>query len=555
MIQPSSLLLIPLIAFFLQSVNALKVNKEYNRPQFHLTPEKGWMNDPNGLWYDRKDKLWHAYYQHNPNSTVFESPISWGHSTSKDLIKWEYKGVAIEAEEEYKDNQGIYSGSVVIDRHNTSGFFNKSQDPEQRVVALYTLNTPTAQTQELAYSVDGGFSFIKYEKNPIIDVHTTQQRDPKVFWHEGTEKWIMVLAKAQEYKVEIWSSPNLKDWEFESFFTSGISGYQYECAGIFELPIENPKSDDPDTKWVLVLAVNPGAPMGGSVNQYFIGDFDGKAFYANDHVTRIQDYGKDYYAFQSFENTDSEDGAIGLAWASNWQYAIVVPATNHRHSQSLARKHTLKYVNVNPENNQLVLVQTPVLETKETKKNSSLKSWEVINQYDLEDTNLTSETFVATDFNSERNSSGVLDFNLTFTVAPESADYFVININSQIVQGTQETIQATFDPQQTTWFIDRSTQNDFQRKTPYYQERSSVYHQYASKDDDDIKTYHVYGIVDRNILELYFNNGEMTATNTFFFSQNKIPSSISIATDTEEEVFTIESLTIRELGFKCGCEK
>ncbi|CCH43296.1 Invertase [Wickerhamomyces ciferrii] len=550
MIQLSPLILLPIITYLFQSVMTLKVDEEYNRPQFHLTPEKGWMNDPNGLWYDRKDKIWHAYYQHLPNQTTHGPVINWGHSTSKDLMKWDVHDDALFPDN--KTGHGIFSGAVVIDRNNTSGFFNDSLDPEHRIVALYTLNTPTSETQELAYSLDGGYSFIKYDKNPVIDVDTPQQRDPKVLWHEETQKWVMLVAKTQEYKVEFWSSSNLKEWELISNFTGGVLGFQYECPGLFKLPIENAKEDGPDSKWVLILAINPGSPIGGSFNQYFIGDFDGKTFTPDDHATRIQDFGKDYYAFQAFDNTEPEDGAIGIAWASNWQYANLVPTKKWRHSQSLARKHTLRYVDVNPETNQLALVQTPVFETKETKADPSLKSWDVINEYDLEDTVLTSETLVGSDFNSERNSSGVLDFNLTFTVAP-NATYglnFGINIDSQIVEGTKETIQVVFDAQQTTWFIDRTTQHNFQRKIPYFQERLSLYHQFASSDAEKGNTYHVYGIVDRNILELYFNNGEITSTNTFFFSQNKIPSSISIATDTDEEIFTLDSLVIRELGLK-----
>lgn len=550
MIQLSPLLLLPLFSVFNSIADA---STEYLRPQIHLTPDQGWMNDPNGMFYDRKDKLWHVYFQHNPDKkSIWATPVTWGHSTSKDLLTWDYHGNALEPE---NDDEGIFSGSVVVDRNNTSGFFNDSTDPEQRIVAIYT-NNAELQTQEIAYSLDKGYSFIKYDQNPVINVNSSQQRDPKVLWHDESNQWIMVVAKTQEFKVQIYGSPDLKKWDLKSNFTSnGYLGFQYECPGLFKLPIENPLNDTVTSKWVLLLAINPGSPLGGSINEYFIGDFDGTTFHPDDGATRFMDIGKDFYAFQSFDNTEPEDGALGLAWASNWQYANTVPTENWRSSMSLVRNYTLKYVDVNPENYGLTLIQKPVYDTKETRLNETLKTLETINEYEVNDLKLDKSSFVATDFNTERNATGVFEFDLKFTQTDLKMGYsnmttqFGLYIHSQTVKGSQETLQLVFDTLSTTWYIDRTTQHSFQRNSPVFTERISTYVEKIDTTDQG-NVYTLYGVVDRNILELYFNDGSIAMTNTFFFSEGKIPTSFEVVCDSEKSFITIDELSVRELARK-----
>lgn len=550
MIQLSPLLLLPLFSVFNSIADA---STEYLRPQIHLTPDQGWMNDPNGMFYDRKDKLWHVYFQHNPDKkSIWATPVTWGHSTSKDLLTWDYHGNALEPE---NDDEGIFSGSVVVDRNNTSGFFNDSTDPEQRIVAIYT-NNAELQTQEIAYSLDKGYSFIKYDQNPVINVNSSQQRDPKVLWHDESNQWIMVVAKTQEFKVQIYGSPDLKKWDLKSNFTSnGYLGFQYECPGLFKLPIDNPLNDTVTSKWVLLLAINPGSPLGGSINEYFIGDFDGTTFHPDDGATRFMDIGKDFYAFQSFDNTEPEDGALGLAWASNWQYANTVPTENWRSSMSLVRNYTLKYVDVNPENYGLTLIQKPVYDTKETRLNETLKTLETINEYEVNDLKLDKSSFVATDFNTERNATGVFEFDLKFTQTDLKMGYsnmttqFGLYIHSQTVKGSQETLQLVFDTLSTTWYIDRTTQHSFQRNSPVFTERISTYVEKIDTTDQG-NVYTLYGVVDRNILELYFNDGSIAMTNTFFFSEGKIPTSFEVVCDSEKSFITIDELSVRELARK-----
>lgn len=289
-------------------------NREKFRPAYHHTPQYGWMNDPNGMFY--KDGEWHLYYQYNPYGSLWEN-MTWGHSVSKDLVHWEALPLAIEA-----DALGtIFSGSCVVDKDNTAGFGKNA------VIAFYT-SAGEAQTQSMAYSTDGGRTFIKYGKNPVVTFNAPDFRDPKVFWYDGTNRWIMMLAVGQE--MQIWSSANLKDWQKESSFGSeyGNHGGVWECPDLLKI----------EDKWVLICNINPGGPFGGSATQYFVGDFDGHKFTCESmpKVTKWLDYGKDHYATVSFSN--APDGrTVVLAWMSNWQYANQVPTRQFRSANSIAR--------------------------------------------------------------------------------------------------------------------------------------------------------------------------------------------------------------------------
>ena len=309
-------------------------NREHFRPLYHHTPQYGWMNDPNGMFYmpsspsgnngqaGSADGVWHLYYQFNPYGSQWEN-MTWGHSTSTDLTHWQAQPMAIEA-----DGLGaIFSGSAVIDKNNTAGFGAGA------IVAMYT-SAGAAQTQSIAYSTDGGRTFTKYAGNPVITQNAPDFRDPKVFWYEPTSRWIVVLAVGQE--VQIYSSQNLKEWTYESSFgrTYGNHDGVWECPDLFKLSVETAGHD----KWVLLLNINPGGPFGGSATQYFVGQFDGHTFTCEDspQETKWMDYGKDHYATVTFHN--APDGRIvALPWMSNWQYANQVPTRQFRSANGLPR--------------------------------------------------------------------------------------------------------------------------------------------------------------------------------------------------------------------------
>ena len=299
-------------------------NREHFRPLYHHTPAYGWMNDPNGLFY--KDGVWHLYYQYNPYGSQWEN-MTWGHSTSRDLIHWEAQPLAIEA-----DGLGsIFSGSCVVDHDNTAGFGPGA------IIAYYT-SAGEAQTQSMAYSTDNGRTFKKYEGNPVLTASAPDFRDPHLFWHKETQRWIMLLAVGQE--MQIFSSSNLKQWTFESRFGAeyGCHGGVWECPDLMRMPVRGTGQQ----KWMLICNINPGGLFGGSATQYFIGDFDGHKFTCESRpdVTKWMDYGKDHYATVTFDNAP-DNRRVAVVWMSNWQYANEVPTKQFRSANAIPRDLSL----------------------------------------------------------------------------------------------------------------------------------------------------------------------------------------------------------------------
>ena len=341
-------------------------NKEKFRPDFHHTPAYGWMNDPNGMFY--KDGVYHLYFQYNPYGSVWGN-MHWGHSTSTDLMHWKFEGCAI-----VPDAWGaIFSGSCVVDHENTAGF------GKEAVVAFYTSAKASpwgdVQSQSMAYSLDNGKTFVKYEGNPILTSSEKDFRDPKVFWYAPGKHWVMMLAVGQH--MEIYSSVNLKEWKKESEFGAmqGAHGGVWECPDLVEIPVEGTR----EKKWVLICNLNPGGPFGGSAAQYFVGSFDGKKF-VNESPTQTKwmDWGKDNYATVTWNN--APDGrCIALGWMSNWQYANNVPTRQYRSANTLARDLTLYR-----EGQELYLKSTPSVEVKKARgKKVSIPSFRVSEKHEI----------------------------------------------------------------------------------------------------------------------------------------------------------------------------
>ncbi len=298
-------------------------NHERFRPVYHHTPQYGWMNDPNGMFYmpshtNDKDGVWHLYYQYNPYGSQWEN-MHWGHSTSKDLVHWEAQPIALAP-----DWLGsIFSGSCV-----TNG---------DEVVAMYT-SAGHHQTQSIAISKDGGRTFEKYSGNPVLTTSDVADfRDPRPFWNDDIKAWNLILAAGQE--MRIYSSKDLKQWKYESSFGKEYGNHSgvWECPDLFPLEVRGEKPEV-SKKWVLICNINPGGPFGGSATQYFVGQFDGHKFTCESmpKVTKWMDYGKDHYATVSFYNAP-ENRRVVLAWMSNWQYANQVPTKQFRSANSIPR--------------------------------------------------------------------------------------------------------------------------------------------------------------------------------------------------------------------------
>ncbi|QNF34002.1 DUF4980 domain-containing protein [Adhaeribacter swui] len=261
--------------------------REKNRPQFHFTSRRGWINDPNGLVFYEGE--YHLFYQHNPYEREWEN-MHWGHAVSKDLVHWQELPIAL-----YPDQLGtMFSGSAIIDYQNTAGF-NKGNTPA--MVALYTADNPDKEVQCVAYSLDKGRTWMKYAKNPVIDTkakwNSKDTRDPRVFWYQPGKHWVMALNERDGHSI--YTSPNLKDWQYQSH----ITGF-WECPDLFELPVDGDKNK---TKWVML----------GASNTYMLGSFDGKTF--------TPESGKHYfstgsiYAAQTYANIPVPDGRrIQVGW-------------------------------------------------------------------------------------------------------------------------------------------------------------------------------------------------------------------------------------------------
>lgn len=320
-------------------------NREKYRPAYHHTPLYGWMNDPNGMFY--KDGRWHLYYQWNPYGSKWQN-MTWGHSSSADLVRWEHHPAAIEA-----NGLGtVFSGSSVVDSANTAGFGRDA------VVALYT-SADVNQTQSLAHSSDGGMTFEIYPGNPVLTLES-EARDPNMFWDADNGRWVMSLAHALDHEMLFFTSPDLKEWTLQGSFGKGIGAQDgvWECPDLFRMKVDGSGEE----KWVLVCNINPGGPFGGSATQYFTGDFDGKTFIADTDAegvipTKWMDYGKDHYATVSWSDVP-DNRRVLIGWMSNWQYAGEVPTMQYRSANTLPREAGL----FRAPDGQLYLSSSPVAE-------------------------------------------------------------------------------------------------------------------------------------------------------------------------------------------------
>ena len=323
-------------------------NQPY-RPQVHFSPRQNWTNDPNGLVYFQGE--YHLFYQYNPFGDEW-GHMSWGHAVSPDLLHWHELPVAIPEE----DGIMIFTGSVVVDRENTSGFCVAGSEC---LVAVYTGDSNPSQghreTQNLAFSLDRGRRWAKYKNNPVLDLHLADFRDPSVSWDSTAHRWMMAVSLPKEHKVQFYSSPNLKQWTLLSDFgPAGDVAGDWECPDLLPLPA----SKGAGTIWALKVGLNPGAPQGGSGEQYFLGSFDGKTFRASAEPGSQgwTNYGKDDYCAISFNGLPQAQGPILLGWMSNWQYAAKLPTSPWRGQMSLPRRLSLVKDNAG-----LALKQEPIV--------------------------------------------------------------------------------------------------------------------------------------------------------------------------------------------------
>ena len=328
------------------------------RPNFHFTPKMNWMNDPNGMVYFQG--AYHLFYQYHPYGNQW-GPMYWGHAISPDLVHWEHYPIALEPDE----HGTIFSGSAVVDWHDTSGFFGG----QPGLVAIFTHHDRVPETdrkrerQSLAYSSDAGKTWNKYENNPVlVNEDCPDFRDPKVFWYQPSEQWVMLVASG--HSIRIYHSPDLKNWTFVSAFGEGEGSHTgvWECPDLFPLPIDG---DPLQTKWVMLVSIGRAYEISSGI-QYFIGDFDGSTFVNNSSPEEVRwlDLGKDNYAGVTWSDIPAEDGrTIYIGWMSNWKYANQTPTGSWRGAMTIPRELELA-----TRNGQLTLIQRPIRELKAIRK-------------------------------------------------------------------------------------------------------------------------------------------------------------------------------------------
>lgn len=473
-------------------------NKESFRPVYHHTPAYGWMNDPNGMFY--KDGVYHLYFQYNPYGSVWGN-MHWGHSTSTDLMHWKFEGCAI-----VPDAWGaIFSGSCVVDHNNTAGFGKGA------VVAFYTSAKATpwgdVQSQSMAYSLDNGKTFTKYEGNPILTSSEKDFRDPKVFWYAPGKHWVMMLAVGQH--MEIYSSVNLKEWKKESEFGAmqGAHGGVWECPDLVEIPVEGTR----EKKWVLICNLNPGGPFGGSAAQYFVGSFDGKKF-VNESPTQTKwmDWGKDNYATVTWNN--APDGrCIALGWMSNWQYANNVPTRQYRSANTLARDLTLYR-----EGQELYLKSTPSVEVKKARgKKVSIPSFKVSEKHEM--VNLFEEK------------QGAYEVEIVIQNAGASKIAFCL------LNDKGEKVSMYYDLNRKQFVMDRSESGtvDFSKDFPAVT--------VAPANVDKELTLRLF--VDRSSIEAFGEDGKFVMTNLVFPSQPYV----KMCFEADKNGYAVKSLNVYKL--------
>lgn len=473
-------------------------NKEKFRPVYHHTPAYGWMNDPNGMFY--KDGVYHLYFQWNPYGSVWAN-MHWGHSTSTDLMHWNFEGCAI-----VPDAWGaIFSGSCVVDHNNTAGFGKGA------VVAFYTSAKATpwgdVQSQSMAYSLDNGKTFTKYEGNPILTSSEKDFRDPKVFWYAPGKHWVMMLAVGQH--MEIYSSVNLKEWKKESEFGAmqGAHGGVWECPDLVEIPVEGTR----EKKWVLICNLNPGGPFGGSAAQYFVGSFDGKKF-VNESPTQTKwmDWGKDNYATVTWNN--APDGrCIALGWMSNWQYANNVPTRQYRSANTLARDLTLYR-----EGQELYLKSTPSVEVKKARgKKVSIPSFKVSEKHEM--VNLFEEK------------QGAYEVEIVIQNAGASKIAFCL------LNDKGEKVSMYYDLNRKQFVMDRSESGtvDFSKDFPAVT--------VAPANVDKELTLRLF--VDRSSIEAFGEDGKFVMTNLVFPSQPYV----KMCFEADKNGYAVKTLNVYKL--------
>lgn len=472
-------------------------NREKFRPIYHHTPAYGWMNDANGLVY--KDGEYHLYFQYNPYGSKWGN-MHWGHSVSKDLVHWTHEQPAIA-----RDTMGhIFSGSCVVDHNNSAGF------GKDAIIAFYTShkNLPgnhQRQQQCIAYSLDNGRTYTKYEGNPVVTPFDGLEnfRDPKVFWYAPQNKWVMIVSA--DKNMRFYESKDLKKWSYMSEWGAGFGPQpnQFECPDFFEMAVDG---NAQQKKWVMIVNINPGFVYGGSGTMYFVGQFDGHKFTCDTAPNDVKwlDWGKDHYATVTYSNTPGR--IIAMPWMSNWQYANLTPTQQFRSQNALPRELKL----YTADNGELLVSAAPVKETEALRnKATDLGSFEGEKQAKIDNEGA---------------------FELDFDLQAGTAD----KCGVEIANDKGEKVSIYYDVKAQRFVMDRAEsgitefgnkvephQLDNAQSLKRYKEVTVNYHNAFALGTwapvpVKVDAHHVQIFVDKSSVELFVDGGRIAMTNLVF---------------------------------------
>ena len=555
-------------------------NQTINRPIFHFTPKQGWMNDPNGLFYDGTN--YHIYYQYNPSNTIWDLPLYWGHAVFKNgFTSWEHKPIAIQPTDKIS---GTYTGSIYIDDDNLSQQFDNIES-NNRIIAMWTMTYENwTEHQYLSLSFDSGDTFVtpdyvnynntSLKVNPVVDKPKGEDdkeslnfRDPQVIKYSKS-LYIMSVAKSLEYAIYFYSSKNALQFKYAGQFgMAGYLGLQYECPNLAYLK-NNDKEDNPIEEsqyWVLFISISPGTLQGCSSTQYFIGELkvseSSISFqYIENGYTSFLDLGKDFYAMQIFyepplnieQSTNiylAKDYVTTITWASNWQYAYSIPTDPWRTSMTLPRQIKIGHYSISDKKLLYIFsrpcidlnkLDSPGWKPKEEEDGQNIKSGYTL---DLSE-----------------GAYGALEFVFEFTFVDDAFtndDPAVITLYLYGLSIPEEYLRIGFNTRHKSFFIDRGHSNvQFVHDNPFFTDKLSLNVNGIKTDSTTSLTKQrtkyinstntlnyeetitffqyrykitVHGIIDRNIIELFFNEEKddenddfgwsaLTSTNTFFFT-------------------------------------
>ncbi|NNK76339.1 MAG: glycoside hydrolase family 32 protein [Maribacter sp.] len=492
------------------------IEEELYRPNFHFTPKENWINDPNGMFF--YNGYYHLYFQYHPEGNKW-GPMHWGHAISTDMITWREQPIAL-----YPDELGyIFSGSAVVDVNNTSGFGKDGQSP---VVAIYTSHDPQkakneridVETQSIAYSLDEGLTWNKYEGNPVIkNPNLRDFRDPKVIWDVDNNQWVLTLAAGQ--KTMFYTSNNLKEWSLASEFGDGLGNHEgvWECPDLFSMQVE----DSDEIKWVHIVSIGSGGPNGGSATQYFVGDFDGKEFTVDPKFAMAMnkehgfwvDFGKDNYAGVTWSNIPDSDGRrLFIGWMSNWQYANDVPTETWRGSMTIARELKLTKDDT---------YRLKVLPVQETQNYRTVK-------FKNENVQVVNSTKLIDSKNIDLTRSEV---NLEINHAKRKSFSLILKNNKN------ERLLFGYDASKKAFYIERG-QSGKVGFSEDFGNKASWAPRISEEENLTLKI-----LLDKTSIELFFDEGRTVMTEIFFPSE---PFN-SLTIETENQDLMLDSIEIHEL--------